>query len=189
MRLRIAVFAVAALLSVLARPGQFLSLGQGDPRHRGDLVDGGMLYLPRLFVYHAEVPVGSPQSETFKVMERRLLRAIINPAMIVDLGRSGSGSPGRALASRAAGCTPRSRWCLLMSGVHGYLSGAVRKFRRGSQRKTGAPLADRQRDPHIADDRYRDPGDREAVLGRLFAGSTPLLFAGRAATRLVFLSA
>ena len=31
-----------------------------------------MLYLPRLFVYHAEVPVGSPQSETFKLMERRL---------------------------------------------------------------------------------------------------------------------
>ncbi len=42
----------------------------------------GMLYLPRLFVYHAVSPVGSEQSETFKVMERRLLRAIINPAMI-----------------------------------------------------------------------------------------------------------
>jgi putative membrane protein len=42
----------------------------------------GMLYLPRLFVYHAAAPVGSPQSETFKVMERRLLKAIINPAMI-----------------------------------------------------------------------------------------------------------
>ena len=42
----------------------------------------GMLYLPRLFVYHAVAEVGSVQSETFKVMERRLLRAIINPAMI-----------------------------------------------------------------------------------------------------------
>jgi len=42
----------------------------------------GMLYLPRLFVYHCEAQVGSVQSETFKVMERRLLRAIINPAMI-----------------------------------------------------------------------------------------------------------
>lgn len=41
----------------------------------------GMLYLPRLFVYHAEVGAGSPQSETFKVMERRLLHAIMNPAM------------------------------------------------------------------------------------------------------------
>lgn len=42
----------------------------------------GMLYLPRLFVYHAESEPGSQQSETFKVMERRLLKAIINPAMV-----------------------------------------------------------------------------------------------------------
>jgi protoporphyrinogen IX oxidase len=42
----------------------------------------GMLYLPRLFVYHCTAEKGSVQSETFKVMERRLLRAIINPAMI-----------------------------------------------------------------------------------------------------------
>jgi putative membrane protein len=43
----------------------------------------GMLYLPRLFVYHCAAEPGSPQSETFKVMEQRLLRFIINPAMIV----------------------------------------------------------------------------------------------------------
>jgi len=43
----------------------------------------GMLYLPRLFVYHCEAEIGSKQSETFKVMERRLLKAIINPAIIV----------------------------------------------------------------------------------------------------------
>ena len=42
----------------------------------------GLLYLPRLFVYHAGVAVGSEASETFKVMERRLLRAIMNPAMV-----------------------------------------------------------------------------------------------------------
>src|SRR6185369_12312386 len=42
----------------------------------------GMLYLPRLFVYHARAAKGSELSETFKVMERRLLRGIINPAMI-----------------------------------------------------------------------------------------------------------
>ena len=42
----------------------------------------GMLYLPRLFVYHCAAETGSVQSETFKVMERRLLRAIIHPAMI-----------------------------------------------------------------------------------------------------------
>jgi len=43
----------------------------------------GMLYLPRLFVYHCEAEAGSRQSETFKVMERRLLTVIINPAMVV----------------------------------------------------------------------------------------------------------
>src|SRR5271156_6628093 len=42
----------------------------------------GLFYLPRLFVYHVDAPAGSKQSETFKLMERRLLKAIINPAMI-----------------------------------------------------------------------------------------------------------
>lgn len=42
----------------------------------------GLLYLPRLFVYHADTTPGSEASETFKTMERRLLRAIMNPAMI-----------------------------------------------------------------------------------------------------------
>jgi protoporphyrinogen IX oxidase len=42
----------------------------------------GLLYLPRLFVYHAEAVVGSDKSETFKIMERRLYRAIMTPAMV-----------------------------------------------------------------------------------------------------------
>jgi len=42
----------------------------------------GLLYLPRLFVYHCAAPPGSVQSETFKIMERRLLRGIMNPAMV-----------------------------------------------------------------------------------------------------------
>ena len=44
----------------------------------------GLLYLPRLFVYHADAEKGSQQSETFKLMERRLLRGIMNPAMIAS---------------------------------------------------------------------------------------------------------
>ncbi|MCA1299688.1 protoporphyrinogen oxidase HemJ [Stappia indica] len=43
-----------------------------------------LFYLPRLFVYHAQVAVGSPQSELFKVMERRLLKAIMRPAMMAS---------------------------------------------------------------------------------------------------------
>ena len=87
----------------------------------------GMLYLPRLFVYHADAARGSQQSETFKVMERRLLRAIINPAMIVTwvlglwLAWDGFGFSGGWLHAKIA-------LVVLMSGMHGYLSRAVRLF-------------------------------------------------------------
>ncbi|MGF7008165.1 protoporphyrinogen oxidase HemJ [Aminobacter sp. BE322] len=87
----------------------------------------GMLYLPRLFVYHAEAERGSVQSETFKVMERRLLRGIINPAMTMTwvfglwLAWKGFGFSGGWLHAKIAAV-------LLMSGVHGYLSASVRRF-------------------------------------------------------------
>ena len=87
----------------------------------------GMLYLPRLFVYHCDAEIGSKQSETFKVMERRLLKAIINPAMIATW------ILGLYLAWSAGWFT--SGWfhaklllVLLMSGVHGFLSARVRDF-------------------------------------------------------------
>jgi len=56
----------------------------------------GLLYLPRLFVYHADAAAGSVQAETFKVMERRLLRGIMNPAMIATwlFGLALAGTPG-----------------------------------------------------------------------------------------------
>ena len=87
----------------------------------------GMLYLPRLFIYHAQSQPGSAQSETFKVMERRLLRAIINPAMIVTwvfglwLAWKGFSFSGGWLHAKLA-------LVLVMSGVHGYLSASVRRF-------------------------------------------------------------
>lgn len=96
----------------------------------------GMLYLPRLFVYHAGVPAGSPQSETFKVMERRLLKAIINPAMFASL------ILGLWLAWDGAWF--RSGWLhgkillvVLMLGVHGMLAGGVRRF--AQDRNTRSP--------------------------------------------------
>jgi putative membrane protein len=56
----------------------------------------GLLYLPRLFVYHADAPAGSERSEMLKVMERRLLRAIMNPAMIATFlfGGALAATPG-----------------------------------------------------------------------------------------------
>jgi putative membrane protein len=46
----------------------------------------GLLYLPRLYVYHVMVPIGSNRSETFKIMERRLERGIMTPAMVATWG-------------------------------------------------------------------------------------------------------
>ena len=96
----------------------------------------GMLYLPRLFVYHADVAIGSQQSETFKVMERRLLRAIINPAMVVSwvlglwLAWSGFGLMGGWLHAKMG-------LVVLMSAVHGYLSYAVRLFAEDRRNRPG----------------------------------------------------
>ena len=87
----------------------------------------GMLYLPRLFVYHCDAPVGSVQSETFKVMERRLLKAIINPAMTVAwilglwLAWDGFGFRGGWLHAKIA-------LVLAMSALHGQLVRWTREF-------------------------------------------------------------
>lgn len=86
----------------------------------------GMLYLPRLFIYHCEAEKGSVQSETFKIMEGRLLRLIINPAMIVTWAL------GLWLAYQLY---PFGYWLwvkiaavIAMSAVHGQFSKAVRLF-------------------------------------------------------------
>jgi len=95
----------------------------------------GMLYLPRLFVYHCAADPGSMQSETFKVMERRLLKAIINPAMIVTWVL------GLWLAYRGGWFA--AHWLqvklvlvLGMSGVHGILAKYVREFAADKRRKS-----------------------------------------------------
>ena len=49
----------------------------------------GLLYLPRLFVYHCGVAAASPQSATFKVMERRLYRGIMHPALVMTVVSAG----------------------------------------------------------------------------------------------------
>jgi putative membrane protein len=87
----------------------------------------GMLYLPRLFVYHCEAEIGSRQSETFKLMERRLLKAIINPAMIVTwlaglyLAWSGHWFSAPWLHAKLL-------LVVLLSAVHGFFSRCVKDF-------------------------------------------------------------
>lgn len=87
----------------------------------------GMLYLPRLFVYHAEVGPGTPQSETFKVMERRLLKAIVNPAMIV-VWVSGLWLAWNVFAFQGGWLHAKIALVVLLSGLHGYLSASTRRF-------------------------------------------------------------
>jgi len=96
----------------------------------------GMLYLPRLFVYHCDAPPGSKESETFKVMERRLLKVIINPAMIAAwvlglwLGWQGDWFGAPWLQAKIL-------LVLVLSGVHGFLVRWTRDFAGDRNRRTG----------------------------------------------------
>ncbi|WP_288191950.1 protoporphyrinogen oxidase HemJ [uncultured Phyllobacterium sp.] len=87
----------------------------------------GMLYLPRLFIYHCAAVKGSVQSETFKVMERRLLKAIINPAMMVTWA-AGLWLAWRTVAYMDGWFHVKFLAVLILSGIHGYFSKAVRMF-------------------------------------------------------------
>ena len=89
----------------------------------------GMLYLPRLFIYHCDADVGSEKSETFKIMERRLLKFIMTPAMVASwfFGLSMlMANPG--MLSGQGWMHVKLLFVVLMSGVHGILAAHVRKF-------------------------------------------------------------
>ncbi|MEQ8282326.1 MAG: protoporphyrinogen oxidase HemJ [Parvibaculum sp.] len=95
----------------------------------------GMAYLPRLFVYHAESAPGSDKSETFKIMERRLLRGIVNPAMIATF----------VFGIAMLALNPGLLWdlwmqiklvlILAMSGLHGMFSRWRKTFERDENRR------------------------------------------------------
>ena len=88
----------------------------------------GMLYLPRLFVYHTDAKAGSELSETLKIMERRLLKFIINPAMI------GTFVFGIALVYlqpvylQMGWLHVKIGLVLILSAVHGFYAASVRRF-------------------------------------------------------------
>ncbi|MCG6856525.1 MAG: protoporphyrinogen oxidase HemJ [Salaquimonas sp.] len=94
----------------------------------------GLLYLPRLMVYHSVSEVGSVQSETFKVMERRLLRAIMTPAMLVAWAAG--------LYLMFAGGWLVSGWLhakltlvVLMTAMHGFNAVWVKELARDQRRR------------------------------------------------------
>lgn len=95
----------------------------------------GMLYLPRLMVYHTEAQTGSTQSETFKIMERRLLKGIINPAMILTW-IAGLYLAWSAFAFKGGWLHGKLALVLVLSGIHGYLVDRVRAFAEDRNDKT-----------------------------------------------------
>ena len=97
----------------------------------------GMLYLPRLFVYHTTKEVGSESSETFKIMERRLLKLIINPAAVFSY------IFGFALIYSTGIENLGQTWLqikillvLAMSGLHGYFAKLTKEFEDDKRTKS-----------------------------------------------------
>lgn len=95
----------------------------------------GLFYLPRLFVYHADAEVGGDVASTFVVMEQRLVKVIMGPAMMVSwaaglwLAWSGFGFTGFWLWIKIAGV-------IGLTGFHVFLSRSARRFSRGENRMT-----------------------------------------------------
>jgi putative membrane protein len=95
----------------------------------------GLFYMPRLFIYHTDAQPGSVQSETFKVMERRLLKVIMNPAMMLTwilglyLAWSVYGFQGGWLHVKIG-------LVALLTGVHVFFSRSVRAFERDENRRS-----------------------------------------------------
>lgn len=96
----------------------------------------GMFYLPRLFVYHCQVNYGGEEDKRFQLMEKRLLRVIINPAMAATI------FAGLMLAS-IYGWGNLGAWfhiklllVLLMTAVHGFLSLCRKEFARGENHRS-----------------------------------------------------
>jgi len=95
----------------------------------------GMLYLPRLFVYHAEAAKGSETSEAFKIMERRLLKAIVNPSMLLVF------ATGFVLLYLTEDW--RDGWwqakiilVLGLAGLHGFFARCVRTFAQDANERS-----------------------------------------------------
>lgn len=96
----------------------------------------GMLYLPRLYIYHCDAEIGSVQSETFKIMERRLLRGIINPAMIMAFVFGGLLLSIPGIIDWSAGWIwVKLAAIFLMTGFHGSLSKWRKEFERDENKR------------------------------------------------------
>lgn len=95
----------------------------------------GMLYLPRLFIYHTDAEPGSQQSETFKVMERRLLRGIMTPAMMLTWV-FGLYLAWTLYDFQGGWLHAKITLVVLLTAVHVFFSRSVRAFARDENRRS-----------------------------------------------------
>lgn len=96
----------------------------------------GMLYLPRLFVYHADAAIGSDKSETFKVMERRLYRGITTPAMLASWLFGLWLAFGFGIVDFGQGWMwLKALMVLALSGIHGWYGRLTRDFANDRNRR------------------------------------------------------
>jgi putative membrane protein len=96
----------------------------------------GMMYLPRLFVYHADAVVGSDKSETFKTMERRLFRGIITPAMLATWIFGLWLAFGYGIVDFSMGWMwLKAAMVIALSGVHGWYGSLLRAFQQDRNEK------------------------------------------------------
>lgn len=96
----------------------------------------GMLYLPRLYVYHVKAVKGGELSETLKIMERRLLRAIINPAMLATFIFGGLMFSANPELIHQPWMHAKLLFILLMTGVHGAFSKWRKNFAKDENTKS-----------------------------------------------------
>jgi len=95
----------------------------------------GMFYLPRLYAYHANTAVGSESSELLKIMERRLLKIIINPAMFLTLG-FGIWLITIVHPEKDGWFHVKAGLLLVLFGLHGFFAATRKKFARDERPKT-----------------------------------------------------
>jgi protoporphyrinogen IX oxidase len=95
----------------------------------------GMLYLPRLFVYHARLSASSDARTTFEIMERRLLKVIMLPAMLASWG-FGLWLAGLGGAWTQGWLHAKIVLVLALSGLHGFLAKEARRLAQGGEART-----------------------------------------------------